>query len=202
MQIGDKLTYLRKNANYSQDQLAKRLNTSRSSIAMFESNARIPTTSTLSRYADLFNVSIDYLLGNETSTNSDKYEVPVYRAVSCGNPFIADEDIIDYEEINPKLKSQGDHFGLRLKGQSMEPNFKEGDIVIVRKQSSVDSGDIAIVRMNGDEATMKIVERSPEGITLIATNTNVFLPKFYSNEDIENVPVEIIGKVIEQRRKF
>ncbi|MDU0893639.1 MAG: XRE family transcriptional regulator [Anaerococcus sp.] len=202
MQIGDKLAYLRKSAKYSQDELAKKLNTSRSSIAMYESNARTPTTSTLSRYSNLFDVSVDYLLGNETNTSNDKYEVPVYRAVSCGNPFIADEDIIDFEEISPKLKTQGDHFGLRLKGQSMEPNFKEGDVVIVRKQSTVDSGDIAIVRVNGDEATMKIVEKSPEGVTLIATNTNVFLPKFYNNYEIETVPVEIIGKVIEQRRKF
>ncbi|BFL72084.1 XRE family transcriptional regulator [Anaerococcus nagyae] len=202
MQIGDKLTYLRKSAKYSQDELARKINTSRSSIAMYESNARIPTTSTLSRYADLFDVSIDYLLGNEKNTNSDKYEVPVYRAVSCGNPFIADEDIVDFEEINPKLKIQGEHFGLRLKGQSMEPNFKEGDVVIVRKQSTVDSGEIAIVRVNGDEATMKIVEISPEGITLIATNPDVFLPRFYSNEEIQTIPVEIIGKVIEQRRKF
>ncbi|MDU2132849.1 MAG: helix-turn-helix domain-containing protein, partial [Finegoldia magna] len=119
MQIGDKLAYLRKSAKYSQDELAKKLNTSRSSIAMYESNARTPTTSTLSRYSNLFDVSVDYLLGNETNTSNDKYEVPVYRAVSCGNPFIADEDIIDFEEISPKLKTQGDHFGLRLKGQSM-----------------------------------------------------------------------------------
>lgn len=84
----------------------------------------------------------------------------------------------------------------------MEPRFNEGDVVIVRKQSDVDSGAIAIVRVNGDEATMKIVKKSPEGITLIATNPDVFLPQFYSNEQIENTPVEIIGKVIELRAKF
>lgn len=183
----------------TQGQLADKLNLSRNAVSQYENGKREPSIDTQILMADLFGVSLDELNSRDVK---NKYEVPVYRAVSCGNPFIADEDIIDYEEINPKLKILGDHFGLRLKGDSMEPNFKEGDVVIVRKQSTVDSGDIAIVRVNGDEATMKIVEKSPEGVTLIATNTNVFLPKFYNNYEIETVPVEIIGKVIEQRRKF
>lgn len=205
MRIGDKLTYLRNSNDLSQSELAKKLNISRSSIGMFESNARIPTTDTLIRYAQFFDVSLDDLLGitlQNNESNNVKYKVPVFYAVACGNPFVADEDIIDREEINPKLKSQGEHFGVKLRGDSMLPDFKDGDVVIVRKQSDVDSGDIAIVRVNGDEATMKIVEKSPEGITLIATNPSVFLPKFYTNNQIETTPVSIIGKVIEQRRKF
>ena len=202
MSTGTKLRLLREESNMKQESLANLLGINRASISLYESDKRKPSHKILMKYAEIFNISIDYLLGNENNARADKYEVPVYRAVSCGNPFIADEDIIDFEEISPKLKTQGDHFGLRLKGQSMEPNFKEGDVVIVRKQSTVDSGDIAIVRVNGDEATMKIVEKSPEGVTLIATNTNVFLPKFYNNHEIETVPVEIIGKVIEQRRKI
>lgn len=171
-------------------------------ISFYEHEEREPDSQMLTQLANIFNVTIDYLIGKEENTAISKYEVPVYRSVSCGNPFIADEDIIDFEEISPNLRTQGKHFGLRLKGRSMEPRFNEDDVVIVRKQSDVDSGAIAIVRVNGDEATMKIVKESPEGITLIATNLDVFLPQFYSNEQIENTPVEIIGKVIELRAKF
>lgn len=199
---GSRLKQLRQDNGYTQAQLAQKLNLTPKAISFYELEEREPDSQTLKHLSKLFDVSIDYLVGNDSQKKLDKYEVPVYRAVSCGNPFIADEDIIDFEEINPKLRSQGDHFGLRLKGRSMEPRFNEGDVVIVRKQSDVDSGAIAIVRVNGDEATMKIVKKSPEGITLVATNPDVYLPTFYSNEQIENTPVEIIGKVIELRAKF
>lgn len=63
----------------------------------------------------------------------------------------------------------------------MEPKFSDVDVVIVRKQTKVESGNIAIVRVNGGEATMKIVTNSSEGITLIATNLDEFLPRFLTN---------------------
>lgn len=202
--LKDRIKKTRLNMGLSQKELAAKMHIGKTTISNYETGYSEPDTETLIALSKIFGVSVNYLLGTDDFPNSteEKFTVPVYSAVSCGNPFIADEDIVDYEEIDPKLKGQGDHFGLKLRGESMEPNFKEGDVVIVRKQSDVDSGTIAIVRVNGDEATMKIVEKSPDGITLIAFNPNVFLPKFYSNEQIKDLPVEIIGKVIEQRRKF
>lgn len=84
----------------------------------------------------------------------------------------------------------------------MEPRILEGDIVIVRQQEDVDSGDIAIVLVNGDEATVKRVKKQAEGITLIATNTSVYEPHFYSNQEIRDLPVRILGKVVELRGKL
>lgn len=78
----------------------------------------------------------------------------------------------------------------------------EGDVVIIRRQDDVDSGDIAIVLVNGDEATVKEIKESPAGITLIGHNAAVYTPHFYSNHDIESLPIQIIGKVVEMRRKF
>ena len=202
MKIGDKLTYLRNSNNLSQAELAKKLNISRSSIGMFESNARTPTTDTLVRYAQFFNVSIDYLMGTSQNSNAEKYTIPVYASISCGNPFVADENIYDFEDVDIALKSQGEHFGLLCRGNSMSPEFKDGDVAIIRKQSNIDSGNIAAVRINGDEATLKIVKKSEQGITLVAINPDVILPRFYSNEEIINLPVEITGKVIENRRKY
>lgn len=203
---GYRLKNLRLENKMTQAELAKRLNLTPKAISFYENDQREPDNLILEQIAKLFDVSSDYLLGMIENKNieisEEKYEVPVFYAVACGNPFVADEDIVDWEEIDPKLKSQGEHFGVKLRGDSMLPDFKDGDVVIVRKQADVDSGSVAIVRVNDDEATMKIVQKSKDGITLIATNPSVYLPKFYSNQDIEQLPVSIIGKVIEQRRKF
>lgn len=84
----------------------------------------------------------------------------------------------------------------------MEPKILEGDVVIVRQQDDVDNGDIAIVLVNGDEATVKRIKKQAEGITLIATNISVYEPHFYSNQEIRVLPVRVIGKVVELRRKL
>ena len=84
----------------------------------------------------------------------------------------------------------------------MEPTLRDGDIVIVKKQPTVDSGDIAIVLVNGNDATVKEIKESPAGITLIGHNVAVYTPHFYSNKDIQDMPVQIMGKVVEMRRKF
>lgn len=84
----------------------------------------------------------------------------------------------------------------------MEPRILNGDIVIVRRQDNVDNDDIAIVLVNGNEATAKRVKKQEDGITLIATNTSVYEPHFYSNKEIQSLPVKILGKVVELRRKL
>lgn len=203
MAIEKRLRQLREEKGLSQAELGKILNISRGAISHYEMGKRVPDGEMQEQIANFFHVSLDYLNEREHKTNvKESYIVPVFNAVSCGNPFLADEDIVDYEEIDPNLKIQGDYFGLRLSGNSMEPRFKDGDVVIVRKQTYIENGEVAIVRVNGDEATMKIVHKSDQGITLIATNSSVYTPHFYTNDDIESLPVAIIGKVVELRAKF
>ena len=84
----------------------------------------------------------------------------------------------------------------------MEPTFTAGDIIVVKQQPDVESNEIAVVLVNGDEGTVKRIKKSDAGITLIGDNVSSFLPTFYSNEEIERLPVTIIGKVIELRRSF
>ena len=129
-------------------------------------------------------------------------KIPVLGTVVAGLPMEAIENIVDYEEITPALAAQGEFFALRIKGQSMEPRICEGDVVIVKKQEDIESGDTAIVLVNGDEATVKKVKKTEEGITLIANNIAVYSPHFYSNKEIEELPVRIIGKVVELRGKL
>lgn len=163
---------------------------------------------TLNKIASYFGVSVDYLLGNESvsdgppapSRPGSKW-IPVLGKVAAGTPIEAVEDILDYEEIDAKTAASGEHFALQIKGQSMEPRIKDGDVVIVRKQDGCDSGDVAVVLVNGDEATVKRIKKEPAGIMLIPSNPS-YEPKFYSNDEILSLPVRIIGKVIELRAKF
>lgn len=83
----------------------------------------------------------------------------------------------------------------------MEPRLREGDIVIVKKTNYFESGDVCIVLVNGNEATVKVVQKQADGLTLIGYNTSVYPPHFYSAKEVEELPVRIIGVVIEFRCK-
>ncbi|WP_368013979.1 LexA family protein [Intestinimonas massiliensis (ex Afouda et al. 2020)] len=85
--------------------------------------------------------------------------------------------------------------------QSIKPPMREGDVVIVRKQDTAETGDIVVVLINGDSATVKRIKKEPTGITLIPNNP-AYDPMYYSSHDIETLPVRILGKVVELRAKF
>lgn len=127
--------------------------------------------------------------------------IPVYGSVAAGIPLEAIQDIEDYEEITEDMARAGNFAALKIKGNSMLPRFTPGDVVIVRLQDDVDTGDIAIVMVNGDEATCKKIKKTPEGVMLISTNPE-YEPMFYSNQEIADLPVRIWGKVVELRAKF
>ncbi|MFR1015258.1 LexA family protein [Veillonella sp.] len=129
-------------------------------------------------------------------------QIPILGSVIAGTPISAIEDILGYEEITPELASTGTFFCLKVKGSSMEPRLFEDDIIVVKQQPDIESGEVAVVIVNGDEATVKQIKKADNGITLIGYNVAVYPPTFYSNEDIINLPVTIIGKVIELRRPF
>lgn len=128
-------------------------------------------------------------------------KIPVLGLVRAGIPMDAVEYIIDYEEISEDMARQGEYFGLQIKGDSMEPKISEGDVVIVRKQPDIESGEIAIVLVNGDEATIKKVQKFTGGINLIPSNP-AYDVITYTNEQIKKLPVRVLGKVVELRAKF
>ena len=109
--------------------------------------------------------------------------------------------ILDYEEISQEMASQGEYFALSIKGNSMEPRIAEGDVVIVRKQHIVENGELAVVLVNGNDATVKKFYMNDHGVTLISTNP-AYAPFVYSKKDVEELPVQIVGKVVELRAKF
>ena len=201
MQIGDKLAYLRKSHKYSQKELADKLNTSRSSIAMFESNARIPTTSTLSMYANLFGVSVDYLLGSNTPVKGQDYiTINVYGSIPAGIPIEAIEDISDTEDLSLKEYDRSKtYLGLKVDGDSMYPKYLDGDTIIIEKTPDCESGTDAAVYVNGYEATLKTIIKNDDGtVTLKPINPN-YSPRTYGPDDD---PVSVLGVVKEIRRKI
>ena len=136
-------------------------------------------------------------LPNMVPIDARTFRVPIVGRVAAGRPIVADEEIIGYEYIDNKYSKDGhEYFGLRIVGKSMEPTIMDGDIVIVRRQNYVENGEIAIVLIDGEEATAKEVKESADGITLIGHNTAVYTPHFYSAQEVKNLPVQIIGRVV------
>lgn len=156
-------------------------------------------TITLQRIADAAGVPLSYITGDQRATN---IKVPVLGYVAAGIPIEAIQEILDYEEISPDMVKDGsEYFALKIKGQSMEPRIYNGDVVIVRVQPDVDSGQIAIVCVNGDNATCKKILKQESGIVLQPLNP-MYETVFYSNEQIARIPITILGRVVELRGKF
>ena len=209
----ERIKELRNQIGWSQLQLADKLGLSKQTISQYERGVRKPDQDNLIALCDIFNVSSDYLLGKADVTmrfldreqlhklNSESVRIPVLGCVAAGIPIDAIEDILDWEDISADLGKTGRFFGLRIKGDSMQPRMVEGDVVIVRCQPDAESGDVVIVQVNGNEATCKRLSKHPSGISLISFNP-AYEPFTYTNEQIESLPVTIIGKVVENRQKY
>lgn len=184
----------------TQKDLAQEIDVSASTLNDWVTGKKLPRMDKIDKLCSFFHCTRSDLLDVATKTKAVK--IPVLGTVVAGLPMEAVENIIDYEEISPDVAAGGNYFALRIKGRSMEPRICEGDVVIVRKQSDVESGDVAIVLVNGNEATVKKVKKTEEGIMLIANNMDVYSPHFYSNKEIRELPVQVIGKVVELRGKL
>lgn len=205
-----KLIELRKEKKLTQSDLAVVLGISRQAYSNYEAGKRQPDNETMLKLAEYFNVSVDYLLGRDDKPVSvpprKGIRVPVYGEVAAGLPIEAIENFDsenpdDWEEISEDMARSGDFFALRIHGDSMEPKISSGDIVIVRIQPDVENGETAIVKVNGDTATCKKIKKTPQGLMLISTNPD-YEPMFYSKQEVNDLPVVIIGKVVELRAKF
>lgn len=158
--------------------------------------------SRLSIIANALNVSPEWLgFGKEKKLTSSGVKIPVLGYVRAGIPIEAVEEILDYEEISQDMASTGDFFALSIKGDSMEPKISEGDVVIVRKQEIVENGELAVVLVNGNDATVKKFYMNESGITLISTNP-AYEPFVFTKREVNDMPIQVIGKVVELRAKF
>lgn len=225
MLLGEIIKKYREEHNMSLQDFANLIGTSRSYIHMLEKNVNpatnkpiSPSIETLKSLAKAMNINLETLLkqlNNEQNIYLDENEyqkqfasqttssaiVFVYGTIPAGVPLECIEDIIDTEEISSDmLKGGKQYFGLKVKGDSMEPEYLDGDTLILEKVDDCENGDDCVVMVNGDEGTFKRVRKNENGITLQPLNAK-YDPITFTNEQIENLPVKVIGIVEEIRRK-
>ena len=138
---------------------------------------------------------------NKATKSSNSTVIKIFGHVAAGIPIDAIEDVIDEEEIPEELARTGEFFGLRIKGDSMEPDIHDGDTVIIRKQDDAESDEIVIALVNGNDGVCKRLKKYADSIALVSLNPN-YEPMYFNQEEIVQKPVHIIGKVVELRRKF
>ena len=199
----NRIKQLRNAREMKQADLAMQLKVGQNTISNWENGKTEPDSASLQKMSTIFDCTIDYILGHSplAKAASTGAWIPVLGDVAAGVPIEAVEDIVDYEEIDTALAATGEFFGLRIKGDSMSPRMLDGDVVIVRKQDDAETGDTAVVLVNGDSATVKKIKKMPDGIQLIPTNP-AYDPMYYTAAEVEALPVRIIGRVVELRGKF
>lgn len=191
---------LRRKKGITQSELANLCNVHQTAVSQWENGRTLPDKQSLIRLSEYFDVSIDLLVGNK-KTETSKNLVPVLGYVRAGEPVEAVENIIGYEEISDEMCATGEHFGLVIKGDSMRPRMWPGDVIIVRKQDYIESGEIGVILVNNMDATVKKVIKNGTSLTLVPFNS-AYEPMVFSAKEVATLPVTIIGKVVELRGKF
>lgn len=203
MSFGTNLKKIRQNNDLTQEELAKRINTSRSNIANYENDKNMPSIDILEKLSEIFNCSIDYLLGKSDIKNPDLKDIlfliPIVGKVAAGKPILADENIEGYLPIDPlmyNLTSPNGFFFLQIQGESMNKLIKNGSYALIKKQDYAEDGDVIVAIVNGDdEATVKRYKQLNEQFVMLepVSEDSSFQP---TTIDLKSTKFSIIGKVI------
>ena len=224
--VGERLKFARELRKITLEEAGLKINVHKSTILRWENGEtekfKIPTLETLAAF---YNVNPAWLMGYDVpmERNFDKNiqgmekksegsaVVLIYGSIPAGTPMECIEDIIDTEEIPADMLNGGkQYFGLKVKGNSMNPEYLDGDTLILLKQDNCESGDDCVVMVNGNDGTFKRVIKNEEKQTIKLQPLNTTLdengnflyePITFTKEQIEQLPVRIIGKVVELRRK-
>ena len=204
---------LRKEKKLSQTQIAEMLGVTQAAVSKWEVSNVPPGVINSKKLAEILDVTVDELLKGEKSEpvkevqyvpsdRSKKFiRVPILGRIPAGIPIEAIEEVEDWEDFPISDTIQGrQYFGLKIKGDSMEPEYRDGDTIIVQQQENCNSGDDCAVMVNGDDATFKRVRLHEDGLTLQPLNTK-YDPRFFTAKEVQSLPVRILGVVVEIRRK-
>lgn len=208
MATSDRIKQAMEIRDIKQTDLVEMTGISKGALSSYISGRYVPKQNNIYLLAKALNVSEAWLMGADVpmkrTTSAPKRHavtIKVLGRVAAGIPIEAVEDVIDTEEITEEMAKTGEFFGLQIHGDSMEPQICNGDIVIVRQQEDAESGEIVIALVNGDDAVCKRLMKYTGGISLISLNPK-YDPMMFSEQDIIDKPVHIIGKVVELRRKL
>lgn len=190
---------LRRDKGYSQRRLAELCSVHQTAVSQWETGRTVPDSESLVVLSQVLGVSVDALLGKDEQ--NEKTYIPVLGYVKAGVPAEAVENVLEYEEISAFLAGRGEYFGLKISGDSMFPMFHPDDTVIVRRQPDAESGDIAVIHIGNEDAVVKKLIKKDTSIALVSENS-FYEPMIFSKDEIASLPVTVIGKVVELRRKF
>lgn len=198
----NRIKLLREEFNMTQQELADKLDGAKSTVAMYEKGDRKPSLEVLVKLSEIFNCSIDYILCKTDLRNAviNVASIPILGTVKAGYDWLAEENVVDYITLKENIPNINEYYALKITGDSMLPLLSDGDLVIVHDQDDVESGQTAVVLINGEEATVKKVIKTSEGIELHAMNPYYPIKKF-TYEDMKNIPVKIIGRVRQAKIK-
>ena len=170
---------------------------------------------TLQFLAEHFHVSLQWLLGESStlslSDNAHWLEqhgtverrgmlLPILGSVRAGVGGEVMQEIIGHEAVDPTTLQTGEqYFWLRVTGDSMTPSINDGDLVLVRRQESVENGQYAVVVLDNEEGLVKRIAYGADFIELQSVNP-YYPPRRFTGDD--TACVHVIGKVVESRRKF
>lgn len=217
--IGKLIATIRNDRNISQDELARRIGCTKQTVSNYERNVRRPDYEMLEAIADALNVPLTFFVSKveqqvelnriygtydlvSTTSPDTPIRIPVLGTIPAGIPLEAIEDIVDWEEIPASMARGGkEYFGLKVTGDSMSPRYEDGDVLILRKQDSCESGQDCAVMVGNSDATFKRVRFGPSGVTLHPLNPN-YETYHYTNQEVVDLPVRILGVVVEMRRKI
>lgn len=198
MTIGARIKELRLKNNMMQVDLAKAVNSSKQTIYKYENDivTNIPYDKII-LLAKALNTTTAYLMGWEDEIPAypgimpvEKKRFPFLGEIACGEPIYADEEHNVWLESDSSIKAD---FCLRCKGDSMTgDNINDGDMVFIRKQDTVNNGDIACVIID-DEATLKHIYLADNTVSLVSSNLS-YPPIIYKEDDCKTI--KILGKAV------
>lgn len=197
MDFKEKIKTYRKDRGLSQQDIADHFGyKSFTTIQKWEDGSSTPPAKTLKRLAEFFGVSVEDLI-----SDSEKIAIPILGTVRGGLLRLAQDEWLGQELVPVKESLGGEYFYLEVIGDSMiNARIYPGDLVYVKRQPIVESGTIAVVLV-GDEATLKRVYYKDNGMVLHPEN-----PKYddmvYTQEDIEEKNIQVIGEVIHSKIRF
>lgn len=201
--VGKRIRELRQTARMTQLELAEKIGlTSKAAISKIEHGERQVSVPTASRIADALGVHLsDILFPVENEAVISSTTIPVLGRVVAGAPLEAVENIVGFVDVPISWTMRGECFGLKVMGESMSPFIMDGDVVIVEKCETAETGDYVIALVNGKDACCKKYMRGEHGISLISLNP-AFASYSFTAEEVEALPVVILGRVIECRRSL
>ena len=195
-------------SGYSYPELSKLTGISKSSLQRYATGetVKIPIDS-IEAIAKATNTSAKYLMcwdstpKNAIKVNTDKLTpIPLVGRVAAGRGCFADDNITEYIQTDSDVLKDGyEHFWLEVKGDSMEPELHEHDLVLIRKQETLENECFAVVNIDQEDGVVKLVDIEPEHITLTSLN-RYYPPRVFEREEMNRV--YLVGKVIEIKRRL